>query len=191
LRSGTNGDRERLGLPAPGQQPLKPVGLAPAKTMRSSTSVSHASDDHRLFDAAFAEAVARDRACDGSYRTALSRAGGKFQDMPPRERTADGDPPAYGGALLPSRLRNQDLKTMIRPRVLLATLSVRTSAKGNSYLSGWFGKASVVGFAGEPDKHGNQFNSGSSYASREKGAGGARPTCSHRPKLSLLYWYAG
>jgi hypothetical protein len=40
-------------------------------------------------------------------------------------------------------------------RVLLTTLSVRTSAKGRAYLSGWFGKASVVAFAGEPDKHGN------------------------------------
>ena len=41
------------------------------------------------------------------------------------------------------------------PRVLLMQLSQRTSAKGNAYLSGWLGKASVVAFAGEPDKHGN------------------------------------
>jgi hypothetical protein len=41
------------------------------------------------------------------------------------------------------------------PRVLLMQLSQRTSAKGNRYLSGWLGKASVVAFAGEPDKHGN------------------------------------
>jgi hypothetical protein len=41
------------------------------------------------------------------------------------------------------------------PRVLLATLSVRTSAKSNEYLVGWLGKASVVGFPGEPDKFGN------------------------------------
>jgi hypothetical protein len=40
-------------------------------------------------------------------------------------------------------------------RVLLMTLSVRTSAKGNTYLAGWLGKASVVAFAGEPDKFGN------------------------------------
>src|SRR4051812_31179836 len=40
-------------------------------------------------------------------------------------------------------------------RVLLMQLSQRTSAKGNAYLSGWLGKASVVAFAGEPDKHGN------------------------------------
>src|SRR5690242_8938629 len=40
-------------------------------------------------------------------------------------------------------------------RVLLLTLSERTSAKGNAYLSGWLGKASVVAFRGENDKHGN------------------------------------
>src|SRR6186997_3079035 len=40
-------------------------------------------------------------------------------------------------------------------RVLLLTLSERTSAKGNPYLSGWLGKASVVAFRGEDDKHGN------------------------------------
>jgi hypothetical protein len=43
-----------------------------------------------------------------------------------------------------------------RPRVLLTTLSARTSAKGRAYLSGWLGKASVVAFAGEPDKHGDR-----------------------------------
>src|SRR3954466_2755006 len=42
------------------------------------------------------------------------------------------------------------------PKVLLLQLSERTSAKGNPYLSGWLGKASVVGFRGEePDKFGN------------------------------------
>ena len=42
------------------------------------------------------------------------------------------------------------------PRVLLQTLSQRTSAKGNSYLSGYLGKTSVVGFPGEPDRFGNE-----------------------------------
>lgn len=42
-----------------------------------------------------------------------------------------------------------------KPRVHLMTLSVRTSGKGNTYLAGWLGKASVVAFAGEPDKFGN------------------------------------
>jgi hypothetical protein len=39
-------------------------------------------------------------------------------------------------------------------RVLLTTLSVRTSSKGNEYLTGYLGKAKVVGFRGEPDKWG-------------------------------------
>src|SRR3954463_3975867 len=41
------------------------------------------------------------------------------------------------------------------PRVLLLPLSERTSGRDNAYLSGWLGKASVVAFAGEPDRHGN------------------------------------
>ena len=42
-----------------------------------------------------------------------------------------------------------------RPRVLLASLSVRTSSKGKSYLSGYLGKASVIAFPGEPDRFGD------------------------------------
>jgi hypothetical protein len=46
---------------------------------------------------------------------------------------------------------------MSGPRVLLMTLSERTSAKGTAYLSGWLGKARLVGFkAKEPDKYGNE-----------------------------------
>ena len=41
------------------------------------------------------------------------------------------------------------------PRVLLMQLSERTSGKGRRCMSGWLGKASVVAFAGEPDKYGN------------------------------------
>ncbi len=41
-------------------------------------------------------------------------------------------------------------------RVLLLELSERTSAKGNPYMAGWLGKASVVAFKAEHvDKHGN------------------------------------
>jgi hypothetical protein len=41
-------------------------------------------------------------------------------------------------------------------RVLLMTLSERTSARGTSYMSGFLGKARVVAFkASEPDKFGN------------------------------------
>ena len=67
------------------------------------------------------------------------------------------------------------------PRVLLLTLSERTSGQGNRYLSGWLGKASVVAFAGEPDKHGNPtwdvFVASRSRGPRRAGArpAGARP----------------
>lgn len=44
---------------------------------------------------------------------------------------------------------------MSGPRVLLAVLSERTSAKGNAYLAGWLGKARVVGFRGDDDPYGN------------------------------------
>ena len=43
------------------------------------------------------------------------------------------------------------------PRVLLATLSVRTSTKtGRPYVTGWLGKSRLIGFSGEPDKFGNR-----------------------------------
>jgi hypothetical protein len=41
------------------------------------------------------------------------------------------------------------------PKVLLTTLTERTSAKGNVYLTGWLAKARVVGFRGDDDEHGN------------------------------------
>lgn len=43
-----------------------------------------------------------------------------------------------------------------KARVHLMTLSVRTSGKGNEYLSGYLGKAKVVGFRGEPDRFGSE-----------------------------------
>lgn len=45
---------------------------------------------------------------------------------------------------------------MSSSRVLLTTLSIRTSAAGRHYLSGYLGKARVVAFTGEPDKWGNE-----------------------------------
>jgi hypothetical protein len=39
-------------------------------------------------------------------------------------------------------------------KVLIATLWERTSAKGNAYLSGFLGKARIVGFRGEPRSDG-------------------------------------
>ena len=41
-------------------------------------------------------------------------------------------------------------------RVLLVTLSCRTSSKGRTYLSGYLGKCRVVGFPGQPDRYGNE-----------------------------------
>jgi hypothetical protein len=40
-------------------------------------------------------------------------------------------------------------------KVLLLTLSERTSARGNRYMRGWLGRASVVAFQGEKDEAGN------------------------------------
>jgi hypothetical protein len=45
---------------------------------------------------------------------------------------------------------------MSEPRVMLMVLSERTSSRGNTYLTGWLGKAKVIGFRGKgPDKFGN------------------------------------
>jgi hypothetical protein len=61
-------------------------------------------------------------------------------------------------------------------KVLLLQLSERTSARGNRYMRGWLGKATVVAFQGEKDEAGNQ--SWDVYVStpepREGLAGGAR-----------------
>jgi hypothetical protein len=46
---------------------------------------------------------------------------------------------------------------MSGPRVLLMTLSERTSTRGTAYMSGFLGRARVVAFkAKEPDKYGNK-----------------------------------
>ena len=62
---------------------------------------------------------------------------------------------APGHALLRSRHRMADMRAMASAPVLLATLSVRQSAKGNEYLSGWLGRTRVIALAGEPDRFGN------------------------------------
>ena len=84
-------------------------------------------------------AAARHRHLDGRFADVLAR---------------DGEP-GPRGALLPSRLRGKDMRTMSAPRVLLTTLSVRTSARGRQYLSGFLGKSRVVAFEGEADRFGN------------------------------------
>jgi hypothetical protein len=51
------------------------------------------------------------------------------------------------------------MNTQSRPngsKVLLLELRERTSGKGTRYLSGWFGKARLVAFAGEPDEEGHR-----------------------------------
>jgi hypothetical protein len=140
--------------------------------------MSHASRPHARMDIAFQDALSRDRSraeaaqdrqrlaadrdADDRYREALVNSGDRFRDVDPVERrAADRDPPAYGSALVSSRSRLSDLRsfdlmnTTSNRRVLLTTLSVRTSAKGNRYLSGFLSKARVVGFPGEPDKFGH------------------------------------
>src|SRR4051794_15081598 len=70
-----------------------------------------------------------------------------------RHRTANGE---RFGERLGERRGREPAAVSAGPRVLLMQLSQRTSAKGNAYLSGWLGKASVVAFqAEEPDKFGN------------------------------------
>ena len=87
--------------------------------------VSHAAAAHRDLNRQYAGALAR----DGEVET--------------------------GRTLVISRNRLKDMRTMSASRVLLTTLSRRTSVKGREYLAGWLGRASVVAFPGEPDKFGN------------------------------------
>lgn len=90
--------------------------------------MSYASRDHRRLDAAAAEAQAR----DGGERVG-------------------------GGPAVQSRDRGRDARTLTSSarRVLLTSLSAKTSAKGRTYLSGFLGKATVVAFEGAPDRFGN------------------------------------
>jgi hypothetical protein len=92
---------------------------------------AHAAQLHRRMDMAQAEALARD--------------GGELVEQ--------------HGALMRPGDRRRDMRTMDRPsqtKVLLMQLTQRTSGRGNAYLTGWLGKAKLVGFKGEPDEHGNE-----------------------------------
>jgi hypothetical protein len=72
------------------------------------------------------------------------------------------------------------------PKVLLLTLSERTSAKGTKYLSGYLGRAKLVGFLDpEPDKFGNA--QWSVYAAEPQPKGDAP----HRPAPQLRVWDGG
>ena len=90
--------------------------------------MTHASRFHRALDGAFSRALAH-----------------------------DGGEPDHSCALLPSRHRLKDLQTMHtpRPRVLLLSMTERTSARGRKYMSGWLGKASVAAFPGKLDANGH------------------------------------
>ena len=54
------------------------------------------------------------------------------------------------------------------PRVLLATLTECTSARGTVYLRGWLGASNLVAFRGEPDEQGRP-----TWQPRRSLAGGA------------------
>ncbi|MFO1075873.1 MAG: hypothetical protein U1E17_24845 [Geminicoccaceae bacterium] len=85
----------------------------------------------------------------------MTHAAARHRDLDRRAAHAMGLEP--GHALVRPRHRMKDMKSMqtTQPRVLLTSLSIRTSAKGRSYLSGFLGKARVVAFEGEADKFGN------------------------------------
>jgi hypothetical protein len=95
--------------------------------------MTHAARRHRVLDAELAERLARDVGKPLPSETVSSGSG---DNVPDRNIM-----PSHGGALLPSRSRLRDLRTMSKPRVLLTKLSIRTSAKGNTYLSGRLGQA--------------------------------------------------
>lgn len=89
--------------------------------------MSHAAAAHRNLDRQFADAMVR-----------------------------DGEP-GQAGALLPSRLRGKDARSLNGPpqaRVLFAVLSECTSGRGTAYLRGWAGASNLVAFPGDPDDQG-------------------------------------
>jgi hypothetical protein len=88
-----------------------------------------ARDQHRRLDRDFDAAEVRDGGDDGQPDIARPRRW--------RQDTVSGNRPR-------------------EPRVLLMQLTQRVSERGNAYLTGWLGKAKLVGFKGEPDEHGNE-----------------------------------
>lgn len=86
--------------------------------------MSHTSAAHRSLDRRYAEALARD--------------GGDL---------------AHGHALVMSRNRLKDARTMTtprKPRVLLVEVEIRTSERtGKAWYSAWLGKARLIGFEAE------------------------------------------
>jgi hypothetical protein len=120
---------------------------------------------HRQMDVALAEQLARDGNCHVDMTNATGHEGEKppidgiIQPIENERKNVKEPIGPFTGALLPSKTRLRDVRTlaMSRPKVLLTKLSIRTSAKGNTYLSGRLGQANIVGFkATEPDKFGNE-----------------------------------
>jgi hypothetical protein len=75
------------------------------------------------------------------------------------------------------------------PKILLATLWERTSEKGNRYLSGFLGKARVIGFRGEPTADGTptwdlyvQPGKEQEKAEAERKPASSRPARSEQPQ---------
>src|SRR4051794_19155503 len=89
------------------------------------------------------------RLAAASIRRCCTCVPGVFDQMPRRRSTTERRLTTTPGSYTMSTYTPQQ-------RVLLLELSERTSAKGNPYMSGWLGKASVVAFRAEhADKHGN------------------------------------
>jgi hypothetical protein len=75
------------------------------------------------------------------------------------------------------------------PKVLIATLWQRRSARGNEYLSGFLGKARIIGFRGEPTPEGiptwNIFlqpGKEQEKAEAERKPASSRPAISEQPR---------
>ena len=69
---------------------------------------------------------------------------------------ATGDAP--GHAVVPSRDRGGDARTLHKPRALLLEVEIRTSERtGRPWYSAWLGKARLIGFeADEPNERGHR-----------------------------------
>ena len=65
----------------------------------------------------------------------MARAAADHRELDRRFGEALGEAP--GHALLPSRDRGRDSRSLRAPRVLLLEVEIRTSAKGGTYYSAW------------------------------------------------------
>jgi hypothetical protein len=108
-------------------------------------------------DTAAAEALARDRDPDRRCRAALLHAGLRSEDIPRAGRTADDHLPAYRHALVSSRRRSTDLRSINdqrQARVMLAQPTECVSATGTRCLRGQAGASNLVAFRDADDEPG-------------------------------------